>query len=484
VNGQPTNEYIRTETASSSCSATTILVRVNIVVFNLSETDEDNPGAFIGKNRYSATLHYEPITLNQGSLTLSANGVKLFKDYTGNTVSETSWNLASKTPPVYVYFEGTQAPSTGQITWKHSCGAEDSVKITVVEVKLKVDEKSWGQSSWNNPEDAGTYQKEGQERPWYFLWTTDEHRYRAEIKPTNAVNYVTSVTIGSFGNATKNTSGDWELIASNPTTGTYIDTIASATVNGRSCESDSVDIAVHALQSVGWNAVTGGATISGNKIYPEKPSPTANAQKNVNVVARIDRLPSAGMKGTVHLKRLDPMNQCTASVGTTNAVGTAPNDNNGTLNNVDGKTLEFTQGSGINAWVMGTFATAHPGDNYLVAAHQRQSIATSITIDNANPTQVADIVTGKKPVSSSILEVWRSLWAELDQMVLPAGTPAGFPSISGLVSSELEKAHITINSYLPNPRKEVNGQDPSHIINTSHFAQYANPCRDAPQPDI
>jgi hypothetical protein len=209
--------------------------------------------------------------------------------------------------------------------------------------------------------------------------------------------------------------------------------------------------------------------VSGNKIYPEKPSATASAQKEVNVVASIDRLPSAGMKGTVHLKQLDPMNQCTASLGTPNTVGTVPNDNNGTLNNINGKTLEFTQGSGINTWVKGTFGNAHPGDNYIVAAHQHNGTAAAITITSSSP-YTNPTVAGKTPTASGILEVWRTLWAELDQMVLAGGTTAGFPDIGGTVASELENAHITIKEYSSNPRTTVSGSDPINSNNSSYFS--------------
>ncbi|MDR2438343.1 MAG: hypothetical protein LBE12_03085 [Planctomycetaceae bacterium] len=269
----------------------------------------------------------------------------------------------------------------------------------------------------------------------------------------------------------------------NPSAGDYLGMKATAALGNKSTQSKPIDVGIYTLTGLAWNQVTNGAAITSGKIYPEKPNSSAAAQKDVNAVASIDRLPSAGMKGTVHLKLLDPMNQCNASIGTPTNVGTAPNDNNGSLSNIDGKTLKFTQGSGINAWVKGTFATAHPGDNYLFAAHPHSGIASGITIDTTNPTTVADVVTGKKPTASSILEVWRTLWAELDQMTLPPNNKlhAGEPPISGIVQNGFNVACISVKKFTPNPKPETPGDEIRPAWSSTVASKYSA-IRDSPSP--
>jgi hypothetical protein len=212
-NGQPTNEYIRTDSVATSCITLTILVSVDIIVQGLGENQEDNPGAFIGIEDYdTASLSYSPGDLNVGTLILSATNLKVTDvSVVGPWNSQISWNLANETPPGTVWFLADNESGTGSLKFKHSCDAVDTVKVTTVDVEItKVEEKPWGMS-WSNAEDSGSYQIGGKERKWYFLWTTDEHKYTAEIKPSSANNYVSSVSFDFLGNATKGTDGKWTI---------------------------------------------------------------------------------------------------------------------------------------------------------------------------------------------------------------------------------------------------------------------------------
>jgi len=84
---------------------------------------------------------------------------------------------------------------------------------------------------------------------------------------------------------------------------------------------------------------------------------------------------------------------------------------------------------------------------------------------------------------TQMLTVWRTLWAELDQMTLPPLNieTAAAPLIDGFVKSEFARACIDLKEYSPNPRRAFTGVECAVDNFVSDLTPYTV-SRDSPQP--
>ena len=234
--------------------------------------------------------------------------------------------------------------------------------------------------------------------------------------------------------------------------------------------------------------VSGGG---GQRCFPEKDL-SGNLNNLIAVGVSLLAAIPAGMTGTVHLAWFDPNNP----KGSTKTPGSnwanTVRDNHGVISFVTSSTLAFTGG------VITMFATmkidpAHAGDNYIVTAHPREGIQV-----NRNWRLHTDGKTVEYPTAGAyrtldvnhqtpMLTVWRTLWAELDELKLQPNNiiAAGFPLIDGFVKSELARACIDIKPYSPNTTTWASGPEflPDEWNKGPKTPKsIAAACRNSPQP--
>ena len=149
---------------------------------------------------------------------------------------------------------------------------------------------------------------------------------------------------------------------------------------------------------------------------------------------------------------------------------------------------------------------AHAGDNYIIAAHPNNGVVQRAEIDEYNNIAIAyeNENTGSGGngnqgsggnsggtttsyhhlTKTPLLTVWRTLWAELDQIALPPNNivKADLPLIDGFVKSELARACIDIKPYTPNTTTWVSGLEIMPYAWNNGTSSIANACRNSPQP--
>ncbi|MDR0609054.1 MAG: hypothetical protein LBG58_03000 [Planctomycetaceae bacterium] len=110
------------------------VLQVNIILDELAEDQEENPGAFVGvKKRKSLSLEVEPTNAGGNAVLALDNKLKLYDAATeGNEITMREWSAVNL--PTGLYVEGVSASSSvrdqeAKLTWHEK---SDKVKITVV----------------------------------------------------------------------------------------------------------------------------------------------------------------------------------------------------------------------------------------------------------------------------------------------------------------------------------------------------------------
>lgn len=242
---------------------------------------------------------------------------------------------------------------------------------------------------------------------------------------------------------------------------------------------------------------------NGKKAYVEQSLNTSTgvlgAEKNVatvNVTVACN-FPN-GLQGTVSLQWFDPDNPIGSTKTTTNNKA-GERDNHGCIASTTPVTLTFNQNTGTSQRGVFTIArvienegnieyvsAGYAGDNYVVAAHPNVSVFSIAEIEsnvnNSGGSVSCDVVV---PVSSSggnvsggvgsggttsfpldktsVLTIWRTLWAEKDTMTFtfPNGFVNQAPPVltDSFIVSELARACISIRDYSPNISPTVVGTE-------------------------
>ncbi len=273
-------------------------------------------------------------------------------------------------------------------------------------------------------------------------------------------------------------------------------------------------VAVTEVQSVTWEEPTDSSrptrlqddpqdSGTAQRFFPEQLSPTSDVVANqitakVTLAAQIPQ----GMEGTVSLNWFDPANPIGSQTpipvidGKTQQTA-GKRDNNGAAE-LSTTELTFNQSLGTSKRSATlTVTQANAGDNYVVAAHPNASgLGTYRIVDEGVvPTQkstmkyvtnVAANVMNALPenLQTPKLTVWRTLWVERDQLKLAPNNviQAGFPSIDGVVTSELARACIDVREYDYNNVTSISASEFSNVVSPSDVANVGLPGRNSPQP--
>jgi hypothetical protein len=135
--GKQTGDGKLTVTHSTSGAKAEVnagVLKVNITLDGLTETQEESPGGFVGvKKRKPLSLEVEPTSAVGNAVLTLSNKLKLYDAVTeGNEITAREWSAANL--PTSLYVEGLSASSAvrdqeAKLTWKEK---SDQVKITVV----------------------------------------------------------------------------------------------------------------------------------------------------------------------------------------------------------------------------------------------------------------------------------------------------------------------------------------------------------------
>ena len=368
---------------------------------------------------------------------------------------------------IYISVTGTPLPGYGTYT-------SPDLYLTAYKIEIEVKEKPWG-GGWISPEDQNTYVVAGKERPWYHLWQENENAIRADVKPQCLADIVTNKgkatifgTLGvvDFAEETDapvpNAKPKWKKI--DTAMKLYQEIMATITVPGVGPSGGKMnitltgtqtpaDIAINRIKSVEWVQV-GDAKLKGNNIFPEIPIEKLNSDEvvidKVDVLICLKEPIPDGMMGTVHMKILDPLNPCAPeSYSTMNdnyshlqpddykewvewEEGGVPEEMN---NYEEAYTINFYGGSDRETKHLKFDRAPHAGDNFVLAVHPNRDTRDRIEIEsvqekynewrqggtqgtfNIRENIKAKVESNYPP--SLYLEVWRTLWIELDQMAAP-----------------------------------------------------------------
>ena len=291
--------------------------------------------------------------------------------------------------------------------------------------------------------------------------------------------------------------------------GTVLNGETSVVMKNTAPSTNQKRVGVTGVASVSWEQIDGTA----NKIKLTNDNPTANGggqrcfpETDINghwndtidvKVSLVSAVP-AGMIGNVYIAWFDPKNP----IGSTKSWSVGPGiantsqDNHGTISLTSALTFSaYTDMQHLSKSVMFTIPV-HAGDNYIVTAHPRSGIQGNWRFKADGKTleyRVGDGTIWKTlgyddaPLhhQTSMLTVWRTLWAERDRMTFtfPSGSvqTADLPLIDGFVKSEFARACIDLKEYLPNPNTIVVGEEIRPVWSTAVKNQYSA-VRDSPGP--
>ena len=397
-------------------------------------------------------------------------------------------------------------------------GAKAKVEVGVVEVKLVVEEKVWGPNwlnptaGWAIPEDRDVA-SDPDPPLWYVLWTTDQHKYKVTVNPTDVVSGVT--INGPAGSVTNPSAGVWEKIITSPSVARHSDLKAIVSfTGGGSIASDPVDVSIHAIQSIQWLSRSASGTRGAGtpaeahlakleahggayRTFPEKTEPSPTSPNYDKAEARVTITPAipTDMEGTVHVALFDPNNPIgSTEIPTTDGHGVR--DNHGSMSVSDGNNV-VTLNAGETIKSKGfAISPAHAGDNYIVAVHPKAGIASQYvfvdeqhhntsnyygTIGQTLLCQYPSFTFGDfaelpAALQTKTLTVWRTLNVERDVCVWP-GRPNNnngelLAPLDGFVATELALACVVTQEFTPNPnpgptiKAEVNDAEERTAVQT------------------
>jgi len=321
-----------------------------------------------------------------------------------------------------------------------------------------MEEKSWTMSNYGAVEDSDA----NNDPPWYVLWTCDRQRFEVNVDGIPKED-IGSVSINGFGSANEE-NGKWYCYVPEWASGQFDGVRAILTaITGDSLASHPIDISWHSV-GISWQEmpVSGtGAKFVGNRVYPERESPRTGIANWVYVCVTASPPIPEGRWGSVHVRKLDPMNQ--SRTADNQAVGTGIGDNNGELQNIaDGQEVRFAGNQQGSFMLAGWIDPAHAGDNWIIATHPRQGTAAAIKIKdvidantNNNKDKPVVEVAGKPdetPANTGMITVWRTLHVELDVCTW-SGMPSGdlTAPLDGFVATELARACVVTKVFAPNP---------------------------------
>jgi len=240
-------------------------------------------------------------------------------------------------------------------------------------------------------------------------------------------------------------------------------------------------VAVTEVQSVTWEEPTDSSrptrlqddpqdSGTAQRFFPEQLSPTSNVVANqIRATVTLAAPIPDGMEGTVSLNWFDPANPIGSQTPiplidgqTKQAAGKRDNNGAAELSTIE---LTFNQSLGTSKRSAAlTVTQANAGDNYVVAAHPNASGVDRYWItetfeEDTEQLSGSPIMRPNDENNASVelaehlktpkLTVWRTLWVERDQFTLAPNNviQAGFPSIGGVVTSELARACIDVRDY-------------------------------------
>ncbi len=189
----------------------------------------------------------------------------------------------------------------------------------------------------------------------------------------------------------------------------------------------------------------------------------------------------SNLQATVNVMWFDPDNPM-GSTKTPTSNGYGVRDNHGSITSLIPATLTFNLSNGTKTRSAAlTIGSGYAGDNYIIAAHPNAGVLSSAEIESVigvsggiEGYRVAVTTTGSGGVGSGgvvywelktspVLTVWRTLWVERDKMSLAFQSGLEFETdyapIDGVVGSELARACISIENYLPNLNPTVTGTE-------------------------
>ena len=232
---------------------------------------------------------------------------------------------------------------------------------------------------------------------------------------------------------------------------------------------------------------TRGATLSGNpngggyRVFPEKVDSEAEfARDQVDVVFRLSA--SKSTDTVIHYKVLDPDNYISLGANQASDVNYAGDDNRYTPVFQGAVTIPANQLEAVATFVI---SDAYAGDNFIVVADTDSSAVASAALGTTMAERYRLVQpTTNQPAYSPLLTVWRTLWVERDQLTLAPNnvTQAGFPSIGGVVTSELARACIDVKDYAYNNVTSISASEFSNVVSQSDVANIGLPGRNSPQP--
>ena len=285
-----------------------------------------------------------------------------------------------------------------------------------------------------------------------------------------------------------------------PPTGNYFYTNGGVDVKMKNTvpSAKQPKVAVTAIQSVVWDQgqdcwirFEDDPLNGGKRCFPEE---NVYGTLNNTLYAKVtlaQQIP-VGMEGTVYIAWFDPDNPIGSTITPSSYGANTVRDNHGSITlNKTKLTFNTQQGTLVQS-ALATFPSAHAGDNYIIAAHPNAGIPNTfrftaggkiLRYQNSDGTWT----TLDANHQTKVLTVWRTLWAELDQLTMGGSVFAGVPLIDGFVKTQLESACIDIKPYSPNPRPTTPG--PLELPTTwdTWFTWYsphscADACRDIPPP--
>lgn len=228
-------------------------------------------------------------------------------------------------------------------------------------------------------------------------------------------------------------------------------------------------IGVNRIQSVTWTAPNANIRLetyqensSQMRCFPERPSENAEIANQVYATVSLAAEVPTGMSGTVYVDYFDPVNPLGTQEGIPTDEDEVPlsstgkRDNHGT-GTLSATTLSVTNASGMTLHTTLTINQAYAGDNYIAVAHPNNVVTQSYKITDDVSSSVQSSVLQRKDstsedgysllsesLQSPILTVWRTLWVEIDRMILDDDSEALSPIIGNFTTNAFAQACISV----------------------------------------